>query len=347
MRRCGRSALKILVALAVVVAVGLLLGGVGGLPLPRAVATIFDLHSARAPLDAQATFARTLRQLNHDEPQRFSLNGNTIFFSVRHVQQTTPQRLLEEYQEAFMLAGLNDRQFLSVDPAEAHARFFTGIRGGVVPHSITDRHITMGGVLVRNEPGTDQELFREVFRGGDESDLLRGHRWVEIFKEDQSPWTTVIASWSDGATFDYREMVPELRRRSSQHVDALLPRCPRCILVHDFQDTGRPDSGHLTAVLSSDLSIDQLRDFYHRVLPAEGWEIDEKGELLEKLRRQSAHTELEATFATGRRLAFRRGGQELRLEVLELAGGERAVHATFLGQRHDEEAAAPGGGGQR
>ncbi|MFU8802222.1 MAG: hypothetical protein ACNA8W_00295 [Bradymonadaceae bacterium] len=279
------SAAKVIVAGATIFAIAFALGVVDNRgEVPEVEADIFDLFGG-GPRNKTQAFGKALENKGHDKPQVYQVNGNTVYFSAVQ-DKASPRRLLEEYQLEFVRLGLNDQAYTSLEGDEDEARLLTGMTGGVVPHIISPSYITMGGVVTRERAATSEDLLKELGAGDhNENTLFRGHRWMEIFREPDSPYTTVIASWSD-EEFVYSRMIPELGERDGHDVDMVVPSCPGCLRLNRFVDVGATPSSHVTNIFETTHSPEQVRSFYEWAMGARGWQPASDTDVFDELRNE-------------------------------------------------------------
>ncbi len=316
----SRVALKLTVACVVIASVGALI-----LTSERAGADILDVGGlVDGPYQTRSTFEDVLAELGHDAPQTYAINGNTIFFSVRHVDGGQPKALLREYQDAFVRSGLNDKPYYELHDSQWEDRMMSALKGGVVPHLVSSEHVAMGGMVMWNGARTDEQVIRGMRADYDESEMFKGHRFIEIFEGDASGRATVVSSWSD-EKFDYSEMIPSTSEHlASGELNKIVPKCPGCMRIHHLEDVGRPGSPHEGLVLTSPDAPRQLRQFYGEAMTLRGWEMGEDTQVMTRLTEQMQlpyHQDL---------MTFRREDEVLTLMIMEtLREHETAVHATI------------------
>lgn len=103
-------------------------------------------------------FASALEDLGHEPPRAYDLNGNDVYFSTR-VSRKSPERLLQEYQQAFVDHGVNSRMWMRSTDAlsrlrespELRKRFRkrakAAIKGEILPAKVSDDYMSMNGML--------------------------------------------------------------------------------------------------------------------------------------------------------------------------------------------------------
>lgn len=128
-----------------------------------------DILWANADAPSQTEkFERALDQLGHEPPRKYDVNGNEIFFSTRSTPKS-PEQVLRRYQHRFVVEQINSEKYLkgkaayesrtrdeSADP-ERHARLEARFSGEVVPSKVSDRRVTMSGVVLKAGFGENVE----------------------------------------------------------------------------------------------------------------------------------------------------------------------------------------------
>ncbi len=303
----ARTALKLGICGAVIFAIGFSIAVVG------TSGTVSVSHADVAwfsPFERTNSerFETSLDKLGHDEPRRFNLNGNTVFFSTA-TSRKMPRQLMAEYQEEFRRQGLNDQIYVDLSAEQADARTFTSLTGGLVPLEIRDDQIVLGGVLTANKASTPQELMKNMMEADNPDDLFRAHRYIEITRSPDRRHTSIVSSWSDEA-FDYSRMRPG-SRAEGQIYDHVVPPCPGCTRLTRFADDNPAEADRVDLAFLGPRSIDETRDFYYRTLVGDGWVFDEVAARMEKL---EEFIDLEVPL--GEAMTFQRGNQQLTLIVM-------------------------------
>ncbi len=118
-----------------------------------------------APTPTQR-FAAALQDLGHEAPRAYDLNGNNVYFSTR-LSRKSPERLLAEYQQAFVDHGVNSRMWMQSTDALSHLKESPGLRkrlkeradaainGEILPVKVTDQYMSMNGMLFDKETDND------------------------------------------------------------------------------------------------------------------------------------------------------------------------------------------------
>lgn len=266
-----------------------------------------------------------LDRLGHEEPARFNLNGNTIFFSD-HTSRKTPRELMLEYQEEFRRQGLNDRVYHSMKSDEEDARNFTGLTGGLVPIAVSDNQVILAGVVTANRAKDSQGLIENVQNAQDYDKLFRGHRYIEMTRSHDSRHTSIVASFSDEA-FEYERMTPG-STAAGQVYDEVVPPCPGCTRLTRFADDNPRTAERVDIAFIGPRTLDETRSFYVQTLFQQGWRplgIDTS------LREMEAHFEIPRP--TGEALILSRGSKELTLAFLpDFETGETITFGTYTGR---------------
>ena len=314
---------------------GLKLGGCGAIIVAIAFAvSVFGTDGAvseshadiawLSPFERSNTesFQDSLKRLGHQDPSRYDLNGNTVFFST-HTSRKTPREVMIEYQEEFRRQGLNDRVYRNMRPDEADARHFTGLTGGLVPLAISDTQVILGGVVTANRAGTTAELLDNAAGVKHPEDLFRAHRYIEITRGRDSRHTSIVASWSDEA-FNYHRMVPG-SAVAGQSFDPEIPPCPGCTRLTRFADDNHTTRQRVDLAFIGPRTIQETRAFYEETLRRRGWA---PGDFASDLNQVEEHFHL--PLPTAEALVLYREGRELTLAFLpDFETGETITFATY------------------
>lgn len=262
-----RTGLKLLFCGALIAAIGFAIAVLG------TTGSVSESHADVAwlsPFERSHTerFNAALDHLGHDEPQRYDLNGNVVYFST-NTSRKSPRQLMAEYQEEFQNQGLNDRIYVDLDQREYPQRIETALTGGLVPFAISDEQIALRGMITANKATSSEEL-AEVHQEADSlGELFRGHRYIEISRPSDSRHTSIVASWSDEA-FDYERMIPG-SRATGQGFDSTVPSCPGCTRLNRFADDNPATSNRSTLSFIGPRGLQETRDYYIRTLAHHGW----------------------------------------------------------------------------
>jgi hypothetical protein len=296
--------------------------------VPSSQADITALNFGPRPKVEQ--FSDSLRALGHSEPRVFELNGNRIFFSTAHPEES-PKRVLRQYQDEFVRQGLNGQAFYELRADEMMQRNRTSLTGGVVPMEIAPSRVVMSGVDTRGNPMTLTELLDNHDRSKSAGELFDAYRWVEVYRHDDEPHSTVIATWSD-QRFDYDKMFPQRQGRPSKDVDPRVPVCRGCLKVNQFGERARAGT-HESYVFVTGEHPDELRAFYRSNLEARGWRLGERASVFEQVMEQ---VDFEADETV--RLEFVR--EDLMLEVTFFPmeeEGQTGVRTVLMDQKFMDE----------
>ncbi len=330
LRHTLTALLKIAAAALVIVgiAVAVVVTGPDG-KVADSQADIYDLGLGFGRPGIQKRFGKALEQLGHDKPQAYDLDGNTIYFSVNYVD-ARPREVMRRYQEEFTLQGVNDRAYDDLDPDQADERLFTALSGGVVPQVISDDYITMGGMTMNGRATTPEEVIEQYNPTYDESQMFRGHRWVEMFWEPARHKTTVLASWSDDH-FDYAKMVPG-KANKGLSVDRDVPACPGCTRVNRMRDLDHKRLYSSNIFVSTD-SPKQLLQFYHRAMSARGWKRRRSNAPLHQVQQMVGFAGNQTSV-----LSFHRPDPDdkriLTIVIFPMGHGQTAVHTSVSRNPH-------------
>ncbi len=119
--------------------------------------------SSLAERSSTQKFAASLEKLGHEPPRVYDYNGNTVYFSTRHIQGKTPMDVVQEYQHEFVVQGLNSKQHLTPmvnlemeredatdeRKAEIDAQLSDIYKGAaygeITPQAILPDYVSMGG----------------------------------------------------------------------------------------------------------------------------------------------------------------------------------------------------------
>ncbi len=243
-------------------------------------ADIVDLTTVARGDDT--AFIHALKALGHDRIDMYEMNGQTVYTSVRHERQRSPRRLLQEYQHAFVVHGVNDHAYYDLTSAPYEQRLKTGLKGGLVPFKIEERHVAMGGVVTPGRAQTDDALYDELAEMASQRENFTGHRVVEIMRPEGSNRTTVIATWADD--FDFQAFQPGSEELTSRTYDEDIPSCPDCTRVHHLFHPRRAPVDAGVHVFTGTRSPSFYREWYRSNFEAEGWNVDETYEMTSTLK---------------------------------------------------------------
>lgn len=218
------------------------------------------------------SFNQALSRLGHDEPRRYDLNGNTVYFSTNTTHKM-PLQVMVEYQEEFVRQGLNERIFVHLSDAERDERTTTALMGGLAPLAISDDYVVLAGVVTANGARDSAELLQNYADAEDRGDLFRAHRYIEISRGADSRHTSIVSSWSD-EDFDYRRMIPGSDAQG-QAFDSSVPACPGCTRLTRFADDDPRVTGQVDLAFIGPRSAEDTRAYYHRTLSQDGWQRQE------------------------------------------------------------------------
>lgn len=277
-----------------------------------------------SPFERSATesFETGLANLGHDEPRRYDLNGNTVFFSPA-ASRKSPHQLMAEYQEEFRRQGLNDQVYLDVAPQTRQQRTETALKGGIVPLIVTDDYVALGGVVTTNDARDTSDLLENFGEARRQSELFRAHRFIEISRPSTSRHTSITATWSD-ESFDYARMVPG-SDADGQPFDATVPVCPGCTRLSRFEDQNRDDGRRVELSFIGPRTTERTRRYYAQTLPRQGWRRSDMNAPLQRVRPY-----FEADLRPGRTDVYRRGDETLTLSFfVDRKTGQTITVATY------------------
>lgn len=316
---------KVSLTLVCIALIGIAVGSDGQVQETRADIVVLD--QAERPKTEQ--FSRALTALGHPTPRVYELNGNRIFFSV-HQAEGTPVQLLARYQDEFVRQGLNPQPFYGMDDAEYMQRKRVGFTGGVVPMSLDDQAVIMGGVERRDRRDHPLALVRALVPGQGPDELFDGYRWVEIEGLPGRARSTITATWSDEG-FDYQKMFPESWSRPGKGVDPRIPICAGCQRVNQLGERARAGT-HESYVFVTDSTRAELERFYRRRLAEQGWELSQNFSLYQQLIEEVA---LEGSEM--KPMEFRRDDLLLDVQIFPFEDHKMAVRTVLVDHEYLEE----------
>lgn len=282
-------------------------------------ANILDLFSAED--NPQASFQRALKHLGHEAPRAYDINGNTVYFSVSHIDKK-PIEVLKRYQDEFLHQNLNTKTYTNPAEADTHQARQDMLTGGIVPSQISEHYVAMGGGLTGNNARTSEDLTKleAQFQRGDIDKKFGAYRFVEAFQNPGARHTTVVATWSDDK-FDYRKMLPG-SQVGGQNVDPQVPACPGCTRLQRFTDLD-PASDHSDHIFIGTSSVAQTLSFYERTLSARGWQLEPVAEVLKEARRD------DASLSNAQMLLYRRDDRALKLTIYPNGDNQIIAHLSL------------------
>jgi hypothetical protein len=326
---------KIILALGIVGLTGLCLALLGSdKAVEKSRAHIVDFRFGFE--DDTEKFVNALDDMGHTPPQAYELNGNKVFFS-QNLVDAEPKEVLEDYQDAFVQQGLNDRAFNSFSSMEMMQRTRTGLTGGIVPVEIREDYVAMNGVLPASGADNTKELMNAYDPTKTISETFDGYRWVEVFKTPKRGQSRVIASWSNDQ-FDFAKMEIPKTDLTEMDLPREVPLCTGCAMMNQFSDIDSSGE-HETFIFTSDQTMSQLRHFYEREMKARGWEMAINTRIMDRVRRQ---IEIESGQAS--RLKFAKNGKTMTIGFFP--GGRRGesnvrislVDETYLQEKNLKKA---------
>ena len=151
-------------------------------------------------------FTAALEKMGHEPPRVYDFNGNTVYFSTREVMGKTPEDLLQDYQEAFVVQGVNSRQHLV--PALAHEladensqekpsedlqeMYEAAANGEILPQMITNNYMSMGGAEYAHPSEQGDGALKETM----------AQRTAKLEKYGQKFRTAYVSCGGDETYFD-------------------------------------------------------------------------------------------------------------------------------------------------
>lgn len=245
--------------------------------VPTSEADILALNFAERT--STEKFVAGLKELGHNRPEVYSLNGNTVYFSSAMYNQE-PLEVMEMYEREFYEQGLNPRIYRGITDENADEMFKTALSGGVVPMMISPDNILLGGVESTGPTKTEEDLMNNFKRNTGKAPwrLFDAHRYIEINRDGEK--TLVTSSWSDKG-FDYEKMIPGARV-SDANTDVEVPACPGCVRLTNFENRSS-GSAYRNNVFWGESDTRQQVQFYDRALLARGWEPTESARVMDQL----------------------------------------------------------------
>lgn len=322
----------------------------------EAKADLYDLHSA--DVYQHEDFQRVLEDSGL-EPRPYDHNGNFVNFAVGD-SDLTPEELLEYYQHKFKRAGINSKVYdeamfsalarhQEADDDELLDAQDALLRGEMVPLSITEDHVAMGGLLGSFEPDDDAEDFKEQLQSQDLSrfattdelhdhldnlskfhlpptlgheaydDDIEGFRYLEAHREPGTSNTTVTSTWSDGE-FDADKVTdPDATGVGTDDI----PACIGCERDNRLQALG-DDEPYVLNQFRTTSTPGEVTSFYERALTQRDWSPTEAEKGLRELTPQIP----ELQQMPGDMVSFERGEEFITVFVPEKPHqrtGERSV----------------------
>ncbi len=321
----------------------------------EADADIFWLGPASLQDSKQQKFIDFLDDQGFSEPQPYSYNGNTLFFS--HNQTTdAPRDAAAKLQRSLVQSGINQHAYHRPpdptiiqnfndhhDPINDREReqiaysamgatdFFSG---GLVPVKDTGTHIAFNGVelLTQEKGATDlHETLMAIW--GSETQQLTGifnnFRSIEIFQPEGSSTTHKIAVFGDGdVEFEnfapgggsYGGIAPQLED---------IPPCPGCERNNEFAGL-QSQADYATATYNTRASAPDVVEFYRRAMPLRGWERAMSLDIVQSIR-QSNGLSWDDPDSHSDMLTYTRAGQTVHIHI-EPASGPGTMVNIFSGQ---------------
>ena len=310
----------------------------------QAEADIFWLGPASLQDSKQKQFVDFLDDQGFSDPQPYSYNGNTLYFS--HSQTTdSPGNASRQLQRALVESGINQHTYprppdptvvQDVDPNSADLSqeqreqvaysamgatdFFSG---GLVPVIDTPDHITMTGVelLTQEKGATDlADILVSIWGAEIEhpSTLFNNFRTIEIFQPQGSSTTQQIAIFGDGDV-DFNSFAPGggLYDRVAPQLNDV-PPCSGCERNTEFAGLESQSDYAMTTYNTRESVADVLR-FYDRAMPMRGWQASTGLQLVQAMR-SNAPRSYDAPDQYADMRTFARGNSTVHIHVEPASG---------------------------
>lgn len=156
------------------------------LEVPDSNADIFTM--AFGERTSTQKFQSALDRLGHEKPRVYDLNGNTVMFST-NTRRGSIGDAVQDYLQAFADEDLNPHVFdpYVKDGSDDHkAMLEAAVNGGIIPWTIDDSYMAMGGAVMDVAHGDDDDLsVRLQQQAGEVDELLDRLEWaVERCSDD-------------------------------------------------------------------------------------------------------------------------------------------------------------------
>ena len=309
--------LKITIAGAIVFSIAFAFGVFDEqIEVPEIKADIFDFGKQTNT----AKFVNSLKSLGHESPRPFDLNGNVVYFSNKRYLDD-PRMIMTRYQDEFKAEGINSKRWMHTN--DNSGEFLkASMSGEIVPLSIEDDYVSMGGMLTRGDIEKDEDfnkIIETAVKGP--AALFRGHRFIEIKKNSNGQGSEAIAMFS-GEDFDFKKMKPGYDGPGAEP-DVEFPSCPGCTRLTRFADL-RSDSPYRINSFQTRRSMDGTSKFYIDSMARRGWTMTETTSMFRKLKK---HVGFEGDDA--QQLQFSKNGEFMTVLLYPNDNGGIDVHGTI------------------
>lgn len=282
----------------------------------QSTADIIDLAGVSGRDDTE--FVRVLESLGHDRFDVYEVNGQTIYTSVRHEPTRSPISLLQDYQRELVAHGVNDRAYFDLSSGDPEDRLFTGLKGGLVPFKVGERHVAMGGVITQRRAISDDEVIRDIDAMLDRPQGFRGHRTIEIMRPEGSNRSTVVATWAE--EFDFDEFQPGSESMRSREFEEDIASCPSCTRVHHLAHPRRQTVDKGVHLFMGPRSTSFYRDWYRDEFESQGWKLEPNHHMTTNLKT------LHGPGMPNEWMSFRRDGWVRTVAIYDLGSSESGIH---------------------
>lgn len=296
-----------------------------------------------APRAQQEKFVETLMVEGLEEPRRYNLNGNEMFFSTTTTDET-PSEVLQRFQRAFVETGVNKHvhmrrpktmQSPSKDDSSAERAkrkkeaeqkllyYDDFFGGGIVPTSVSNDHVMMAGMESEGEADDALDFVAEVIdRSKSDGDFnlhknVGNMRFVDAYREGSGK-TRITAVWS---TEDY-EIAKLADEGEDLNVDPERPACVGCTRLYRFEGSGEEEDYDSIAFNAARRSPRSVIQEYRDTLGARGWKPAPSSVIMANARRSGLMPNYK-----GQLVSFSRGAQFLTLMTYpDSKTGDTIVH---------------------
>ena len=321
----------------------------------QADADVFWLGPASLQDSKQQRFVDFLDDQGFSEPQPYSYNGNTLFFSHQQTDDS-PRDAVSQLQKALVEADINQYSYprppdpsvlQNHDPNDTHipvedqqrvaysamgaSDFFSG---GLVPTKDTGDHIALTGVelLTQEKGATDlHETLMSIWNADTDNptSLFNNFRSMEVFRPQGSSTTQMIAIFGDGDV-DFHKFAPGGGAYSATAPQLRdIPPCPGCERNNEFAGL-QDQADYATVTYNTRSSMSDVVAFYERAMPIRGWNRALGLDIVHAIR-ASNNPGFDDPVLGVDMLTYSRAGQTVHIHI-EPASGPGTLVNIFSGQ---------------
>lgn len=314
--------------------------------ISEAQATIFDLQTEAAA--EHEDFERVMEESGL-EPSPYDMNGNHVQFAAAD-SPLSPMELSENYQRRLQRAGINSKVYNQpLIPSDGHhaspqeilgdteqvlEQMDAFLSGELVPITMEDDYVTMGGLVPDRDFDGDEEEFREQwqanmrdnFEDGEElfehlqratdiegidfEDNIAGFRFLDAQRQDHPQMQSqVTATWSDNDFDASRMNDPQAMERRP---GAEVPACIGCERSNRLEALNEDEPYVLNQFHTSAPSHD-VGQFYREAMQNRDWQPSESDQIINEF---AAHVP-ELQQMSGETMTFERGEESLTIYISE------------------------------